>query len=156
LHTFGGIVNEKGFKVLDSHIGLIYGDAISLAKQKIILTRLIEKGFAPSNLVLGIGSYTYEYVTRDTFGFAMKATWGVVGNEEKVIYKDPITDRGFKKSAHGLLMVYRDENGDIKLKDNCTKEEEASGLLEVIFEDGVLIKRTSLQEIRNKVDSYFE
>ena len=152
---FGGTTNEKDFKFLDSHIGLIYGDAISLQKQKIILDKLIEKGFAPSNLVLGIGSYTYQYVTRDTYGFAMKATWGVVDGVEKEIFKDPLTDRGFKKSARGLLMVYRDENGEIKLKDRCTKEEEATGLLEVVFEDGKLMKTTTLAEIRNRVDSYF-
>lgn len=154
--TFGGTTNDKGFKFLDSHIGLIYGDAISLIKQKVILDKLIAKGFAPSNLVLGIGSFTYEYVTRDTYGFAMKATWGVVAGVEKEIFKDPLTDRGFKKSLKGLLMVYLDENGEIKVKDQCTKEEEASGLLEVVFLNGKLMRETSLAEIRAKIDSNFE
>jgi hypothetical protein len=28
--TFGGTLTEKGFKVLDEHIGMIYGDSITL------------------------------------------------------------------------------------------------------------------------------
>lgn len=66
--TFGGTVNDKGYRVLDTHIGLIYGDSITLKRQEAILQLLMEKGFTADNLVLGIGSFTYEYVTRDTYG----------------------------------------------------------------------------------------
>jgi nicotinamide phosphoribosyltransferase len=121
-----------------------------------ILKLLEEKGFAFSNGVLGIGSFTYEYTTRDMYGFAMKATWGVVDGEEREIFKDPKTDRGFKKSAKGLLQVYRDENGVLKLKDQCTKEEEEQGLLKTVFLNGVLVRETSLSEIREKIDNYFK
>lgn len=150
--TFGGKINDKGYKELNPKVGMIYGDSITLARQKQILEILEEKGFSASNLVLGIGSYTYEYVTRDTFGFAMKATWGQVNGVEKDIYKNPKTDSGFKKSAKGLLMVYSD-NGVLKLKDQCTKEEENSGLLEVVFKDGKLVKDFILSEIRSNLIS---
>ena len=73
---FGGTTNDKGFKVLNTKVGVIYGDAITLGRQKEILARLESKGFCASNLVLGIGSFTYNFNTRDTFGFAMKATYG--------------------------------------------------------------------------------
>ena len=53
--TFGGTTNEKGYKVLDTHVGVIYGDSITLERQKEIYRRLEEKGFAATNLVLGIG-----------------------------------------------------------------------------------------------------
>ncbi|MCS5737113.1 hypothetical protein N1032_25625, partial [Herbiconiux sp. CPCC 203386] len=72
--TFGGVINKKGYKVLDKHIGAIYGDSITMERADKIFSLLKQKGFAASNVVLGIGSYTYQYVTRDTFGFAMKAT----------------------------------------------------------------------------------
>lgn len=65
---FGGVVNKKGYKVLDSHIGIIYGDSITIERQKEIYRRLEAKGFAATNLVLGIGSYTYQYRTRDSLG----------------------------------------------------------------------------------------
>lgn len=146
---FGGTINEKGYKELDPHVGFIYGDSITLDRQKQILEKLERKGFAASNLVLGIGSFTYEYVTRDTFGMAMKATNAIVDGASIEIFKDPKTDSGFKKSAKGLLMVYRDETGILKLKDQCTPEEEASGELRVVFEDGKLYNETTLKEIRS-------
>ena len=39
-----------------------------------IFKRLEAKGFSAENVVFGIGSYTYQMVTRDTLGFAVKAT----------------------------------------------------------------------------------
>lgn len=65
---FGTTVNEKGYKVLDTHIGLIYGDSITLERQHQIYSQLEDKGFAATNLVLGIGSYTYQFKSRDSLG----------------------------------------------------------------------------------------
>ena len=145
--TFGGHVNAKGYKMLDTHIGLIYGDSITLERQRLILEQLEAKGFAFSNGVLGIGSYTYEYVTRDTFGFAMKATYGVVNGEGRNIFKDPKTDSGFKKSAKGMLCVLEDGS----LKDECTAEEEACGMLREVFRDGVLLVDEKFSDIRARL-----
>jgi nicotinamide phosphoribosyltransferase len=150
--TFGGTINEKGYKVLNPKVGMIYGDSITLDRQRQILEILEAKGFSASNLVLGIGSFTYEYVTRDTFGFAMKATWGQVNGIEKDIFKNPKTDSGFKKSAKGLLCV-TSENGKLKLKDQVSKEAENTGLLETVFIDGKLVKETTLSEIRETLKS---
>lgn len=163
---FGGTVNEQGYKVLDSHIGAIYGDSITLERADEICKRLEAKGFASTNVVLGIGSFTYQYNTRDTFGFAMKATYveKLVGKEDMrgkfyqekegfEIFKDPITDDGLKKSAKGLLKVVEGEN-DLELKDQISWEElrEEDNLLSVVYKDGKFIKRTSLTEIRNKIN----
>lgn len=147
---FGGTITEKGYKLLDSHIGLIYGDSITLARQKAILEGLKEKGFASFNVVLGIGSYTYEYVTRDTYGFAMKATYGEVNGEGRNIFKDPKTDDGTKKSAKGLLAVH-EVNGKLTLKDQCTWEEEKQGLLKTVFENGKVLNEQSLTQIRQRI-----
>ena len=96
--TFGGEINAKGYKELIPQIGAIYGDSINLERAVQICERLKEKGFASTNVVLGIGSYTYQYNTRDTFGFAMKATYGEVNGVGREIYKDPVTDDGTKIS----------------------------------------------------------
>ncbi len=160
---FGGTINEQGYKVLDSHIGAIYGDSITLERAKQICERLKSKGFASTNVVLGIGSYTYQYNTRDTFGFAMKATYGEITHqyfpdgydyiEPREIFKDPITDDGTKKSKKGLLRVdaYDRETKQIYVIDQCTWEEEQGGLLQTVFKDGVLVTKTSLQEIRDRL-----
>jgi len=150
---FGGTANEKGYKTLDSHIGLIYGDAITLDRQEEILRRLKAKGFASDNIVLGIGSFTYNMNTRDTLGLAVKATYGEVTIEGKVesrpIFKQPKTDSGMKNSARGLLRV----NEDLTFMDECTWEEEEEGLLTTVFEDGTLLRETSLSEIRGRVNA---
>lgn len=150
--TFGGTVNEKGFKVLDSHIGAIYGDSITTERAENICQRLHDKGFASTNVILGIGSFTYQFKTRDTFGFAMKATSVVVNGQRREIFKDPITDDGVKKSAKGLVKVVKEDN-DYVLVDQVTEEEEKEGELKVIYEDGRFRENVNLQTIRERINN---
>ncbi|WP_055447707.1 nicotinate phosphoribosyltransferase [Lacinutrix mariniflava] len=148
--VFGGKTNSKGYKELDSHIGAIYGDSITIDRATQICERLKENGFASTNVVLGIGSFTYQYNTRDTFGFAMKATYGEVDGEGREIYKNPITDDGTKKSAKGLLKIVK-ENGSYTLVDQVSWEEEKQGELKEVYRDGKLLIDTSLTEIRARI-----
>ncbi|MFC5046582.1 nicotinate phosphoribosyltransferase [Aquimarina hainanensis] len=147
---FGGSINEQGYKVLHPKVGAIYGDSITIERATQICKRLKRKGFASTNVVLGIGSFTYQYNTRDTFGFAMKATYVEIDGAGREIFKDPVTDDGTKKSAKGLIHLY-EENGRIKLKDQCSKEEEGKGMLETVFKNGKLTREYSLEEIRERV-----
>lgn len=148
--VFGGKINEKGFKELAPQIGAIYGDSITIERATQICERLKQKGFASTNIVLGIGSYTYQYNTRDTFGFAMKATYGEVNGEGREIFKDPITDDGTKKSAKGLMKIIL-ENGQYKLIDQVSWAEEKQGELKEVFRDGKLLVDHSLAEIRKQI-----
>ena len=163
--VFGGTINEQGYKVLDSHIGAIYGDSITIDRANQICERLEAKGFASTNVVLGVGSYSMGYATRDNQGGAVKATYvelevptygdfadqglnrQIVGRE---IFKDPITDDGTKKSATGLLRVTTGEDG-YKLVDRQTWEEEQTGELKPIYEDGIFYNLTTLTEIRERL-----
>ncbi|QNR85623.1 nicotinate phosphoribosyltransferase [Pedobacter riviphilus] len=149
--VFGGKTNDKGFKELVPQIGAIYGDSITTERAKQICERLKAKGFASTNVVFGIGSFTYQYNTRDTFGFAMKATYGEVDGTGREIFKDPITDDGTKKSAKGLLKIFKNAEGKYELKDQCSWEEEAQGELKEVFRDGKLLIDYSLAEIRERL-----
>ncbi len=151
--TFGGNTNEKGYKELDAHIGAIYGDSITIERATQICERLKQKGFASTNVVLGIGSFTYQYNTRDTFGFAMKATYGEVAGKGREIFKDPITDDGTKKSAKGLLKITL-EDGEYKLYDQVTWEEEQQGELREVFKNGNLLVDENLSNIRIRVHNF--
>jgi nicotinamide phosphoribosyltransferase len=181
--TFGGTITSKGYKLLDSHLGTIYGDSISLSRAKEINERLKKKGFASINWVAGIGSFTYQMITRDSMGSAMKATYCEVNGEAREIFKDPITDDGTKRSAKGLLQVFNNRqpndnnvgipkghitylagyvNGEplrfdgkdnIQLRDQVSKEDEQKGLLETIFLDGKLVKFQTLSEIRERLNN---
>ena len=148
--VFGGSTNDKGYKELIPQIGAIYGDSITVERATQISERLKQKGFASTNIVLGIGSFTYQYNTRDTFGFAMKATYGEVNGDGRAIFKDPITDDGTKKSAKGLMKIEL-ENGIFKLIDEVSWDEEKQGELKEVFRDGKLLIEHSLSEIRNRI-----
>ncbi|UGO51265.1 nicotinate phosphoribosyltransferase [Bacillus phage vB_BanS_Skywalker] len=149
-NIFGGTITEKGYKLLDTHIGAIYGDSITLERARKIVSRLERKGFASLNVVFGIGSFTYQYNTRDTFGFACKATYAVVDGEERMLFKDPKTDDGTKKSQRGRVHVHHNHEGKITFVDGLTKVMaiKTPDLLEVVFRNSELVREQSLSEIR--------
>ncbi len=146
---FGGTITNKGYKLLDDHIGAIYGDSINLQRATDICEGLKAKGFA-SQVVFGIGSYTYQYNTRDTFGMAMKATYVEVNGEGREIFKNPVTDDGTKRSATGLLQVKK-LNGKYVLNDKVSWQQEKDSELITVFKDGQLVKDYSLREIRERL-----
>lgn len=175
---FGGTVNEKGYKVLDKHVKAIYGDSITPQRCKAIYEILESYGFSVENVVLGVGSFSFmcleevvdidcydgfgdpttEQVirfnpyTRDTFGYAIKATYGEDKNGAPVmIYKQPKA-LTWKKSPKGCIVVAADGQS---YTDEHTFEEAhgpaAENLLELVFRDGKMIKETSLKEIRTRM-----
>lgn len=160
---FGGTVNEAGYKVLDEHIGLIYGDSMNYDRVEDICARLEAKGFASTNLVFGLGSFGYQYQTRDTFGFAMKATNVVINGEEKAIFKDPKTDDGLKKSLKGRIEVgiaYEQDTGEARLVayDDTYRERfhvepgtnllGDDNLLTTVWKDGKFVQQWTFDEVR--------
>lgn len=150
---FGGTVNKKGYKTLNQRVGLIYGDSITTERCESILAILAAKGFASDNIVFGIGSYTYQYQTRDTLGFAMKATHRVTDGKGVAIFKDPKTDNGTKKSAKGLLCVHKSPlSGNYVLVDGVTRENERTGELKHVFLNGEITYPLTFEEVRANVN----
>lgn len=147
---FGGTISDKGYKTLNQRVGLIYGDSITLERAEQILQRLADKGFSSGNIVFGIGSYTYQYITRDTFGIALKATYGIVDGVGRELFKDPATDNGVKKSAKGLLRVEKEGN-DFILYDQQTVAQKTEGVLQCVFSDGKPFNLTTYAEVVNRL-----
>lgn len=147
---FGGTKTVKGYKQLDSHIGVIYGDSITPHRAVEIMERLMTKGFASGNVVLGIGSYTYQYITRDTLGYAIKATAGIVDGQLRAVAKDPITDDGTKKSAEGLLSVNW-VAGELKLTDKVSPEQYGGDAMREVFRDGKVLVCEDWETIRDRI-----
>lgn len=147
---FEGTINEQGYKVLDSHIGAIYGDSITLERCEEICKRLKSKGFASTNVVFGIGSYTYQYNTRDTFGFAIKATYCEINGVGKEIFKNPKTDNGLKRSLKGLIQLER-RGLEYRAYDQQTWEQETQGSLRTVFLNSQLYHQDSLSVIRERI-----
>ena len=157
---FGGTQNNKGYKVLDPHVGLIYGDSITMEMADKILSRLAEMGFASSNIVFGVGSYTYQYITRDTLGFAVKATNMTCNGQELMLCKEPVTDMGLKKSAKGCVVPMVDSIGEIYAVDGISlgKYDEmvvgGETLFKMVFYNGVTYNQENLKKIRERVDFF--
>src|ERR1700677_1974200 len=148
---FGGTTTDKGYKLLDSHIGLIYGDAITLRRAEEIMQRLKDKGFASINIVFGIGSYTYQLNTRDTFGFALKSTLCVINGVEKQIFKNPKTDNGIKKSQKGRVVVLKDGN-TLKVLDGLSMKDNVAGdQLREFFRDGKFLIVDQWSDVKARI-----
>ena len=145
---FGGTTNDKQYKVLNSKVGLIYGDSITFQRAVDILEGLKAKGFASSNVVLGIGSYTYNYVTRDTLGYAIKATYAEIQGKAFDIAKAPKTDSG-KKSMKGLLQVI-EADGQVITNQQVSWLDENDSLLTSVYKDGVMLELDSWDKIRER------
>ncbi len=157
---FGGTINSKGYKVLDPHVKAIYGDSITVQRCEEIYEILKQAGFACSNVVLGVGSFSMHCLeeenilkpfTRDTFSSCIKACYAEVDGKCYPVFKNP-KDGGFKKSQKGLCYVY-EENGQLKYRDGYTKDTIPEGnLLKTVFKDGKMIKEYTLNEIRQNLN----
>jgi nicotinamide phosphoribosyltransferase len=69
-----------------------------------------------------------------------------------------VTDKSsFKKSQKGLVVVVRDEKGNMTYIDELDRQQQKSyesvDLLEPIFKDGKLLRDESLAEIRERMFS---
>lgn len=175
-NTFGGTVNQKGYRVLDPHIGVIYGDSITPQRCEKIYDILMKNGFACNNVVLGVGSFSmqcleqfdedgtvhYAPYTRDTFGIAVKSTYAEddTGNSIE-IFKNPKTDSGhFKKSQRGCCYVIYDEHYNkfsyidgltMKEREKLELEFESDNMLVPVFSDGEMLHEQSLDDVRENL-----
>jgi nicotinamide phosphoribosyltransferase len=148
---FGTVVNTKGYRDLDPHVGAIYGDSITYERADAITANLMRQGFAATAVVFGFGSFTYQYQTRDTFKMAMKATWVQINGQGRDIQKDPVTDDGTKKSATGRLAVRRSMDGRPYLIEHASPDQEADQELQLVYDNGKLLRQSSFTEVRNQL-----
>lgn len=152
---FGGAINEKGFKVLDSHIRVIQGDGVNYESIIEILDMMVKEGFSVENIAFGMGGSLLQKVDRDTQKFAFKCSSIVIDGEEIEVRKNPIeiNERGervtsFKKSKGGRL----------KYSQGSTIEhshDEIGDELVEVFLDGYIQKEWTFEEIRERAQVEF-
>ena len=159
---FGSTLNSKAYKVLNPKVKAIYGDSMTPSRVKEAYERLAAQGYAINNVVFGVGSFSFMCLesedgamnpyTRDTFGYAIKATYGEDANGNPVmIYKQPKA-LAWKKSPKGCIIVAPD--GQSYTDGHTFEEAHGEGvenLLELVFKDGKMVKETSLKEIRERM-----
>ena len=161
---FGGTINEKGFKIVDPHVGIIYGDGIDYHMIKKILKAVIDAGFGVSNIIFGMGGALLQKLNRDTFKMAIKASWGMVegdGSEGRDIWKETITDVS-KASKRGRLRLINNDSGvftyPYPICDPDTNKEIPmdEDVLVTVFENGVITKEYTFDEVRANAQKAFE
>jgi nicotinamide phosphoribosyltransferase len=142
--------NASGLPLIDG-AGAIYGDSINYERADRILDRIVnELKLSPYNMVFGIGSYTYEYVTRDTYGYAMKATAVRRASEVIPIFKKPVTDNGGKFSRKGITAVYGDSGAYTCTESVAPETLDCCSFLKV-FCDGKVLVHETFDTIRRRV-----
>eukprot|EP00754_Rhynchopus_humris_P034807 Rhum_TRINITY_DN163_c0_g1::Rhum_TRINITY_DN163_c0_g1_i1::g.501::m.501/K03462/NAMPT; nicotinamide phosphoribosyltransferase len=142
---FGYTTNEKGYKVLDPHVRMIWGDGIDYESLKVITDRVMEEGWSIDNIGFGSGGGLLQKLHRDTQKCAFKCSYAVVNGKGVDVFKDPITDPG-KVSKKGKLSLERDENGGWVTRQHAT-DFSKDNLVEV-FRDGVILQKTTFEEVR--------
>jgi nicotinamide phosphoribosyltransferase len=158
---FGSTINSKGYKVLPPYIRGIYGDSITPQRAEEIYKRLTNQGYAINNVVLGVGSFSFMCLaqggnmkpyTRDTFGVAIKATYGeTIDGESVMIFKNP-KGATWKRSQKGCCIVAAD--GQNYTDEHTFAEAHGDGvenLLQMVFCDGQMVKETTLAEVRSRL-----
>lgn len=151
---FGHEMNDKGFKVINPMVGVIYGEAIDIDMQKRIYQKMVDMGYCVSNLLLGVGSWGFlDRASRDSYSICVKGTHSVVDGKHISMHKNPKTAQNSKKSAKGLLRVEK-EGEDYVLHDQQTVEQSNGGELKTVYLNGIVfeqsfstIKQTALNSL---------
>lgn len=148
--AYGFTTNAKGYKVLAKDVRVIQGDGVNPVSIRVILERLLAKGWSAENIAFGMGGALLQKVNRDTLRFAMKANarQDAEGRWHDLA-KSPATDRS-KASKAGRLAVYR-EGGRYRW---CRRDDlgHRENLLKPVWRDGELLHRTTLAEVRARAE----
>jgi nicotinic acid phosphoribosyltransferase len=104
--------------------------------------------WSTENVAFGMGGGLLQKLDRDTFKFAMKASYAKVGNEEILVYKEPITDHT-KISKKGKLALVETMDGYETVMQGSKWYDR--DVLETVFENGKIVKEYTFEEVRKNV-----
>jgi len=134
--------NGRGYKQLPKWLRVIQGDGIDHGSIAEILATLKAHEYSASNIGFGMGGALLQKIDRDTQKFAFKCSEATVDGRPVRVFKDPVTDRGKRSKAGRLCLVER--QGKL-----VTEEGEApDDLLQLVFENGEILQRYTLEQVR--------
>lgn len=155
MSSYGCYENSKGYKVLPDCVRVIQGDGVNPESIKRIMDALVERKMSSDNIVFGMGGALLRKHDRDTLSFAMKCS---AINKNRLwydVYKSPVTDGGLNKaSKRGRLTLINDGDGykTIRIDELPTGwTDKRIELLNVVFENGILCRDVSFNDVRTKV-----
>lgn len=149
-NKFGGTINEKGFKVLDTHVRVIQGDGVNYESIKDVLDMMVEEKFSAENIVFGMGGALLQKVDRDTQKFAFKCSSITIEGKDIDVRKNPIE---INKKGEREISFKQSKAGRLKLVNGKTIQnasDEINDEMVEVFLNGIIIKEYTFEEIRNK------
>lgn len=144
-NVYGGSFNDHGLRVLDPHVGVLWGDGISEDGIYEILDHCTGEGFSPSNYVFGMGGGLLQKLNRDTQRFTFKSSAQKRGGEWHGVQKNPLG--GSKPSKAGKLILVREGDGYRTLQAGGLERDD---VLQTVFEDGEILVRHTFDEVRER------
>lgn len=150
--SYGGTETEKGFRVLDPHVRVLWGDGIDERGIEKIINRAMLSGFSPENLVFGMGGGLLQKLDRDTQRFAFKSSAQKrdgVWHED--VCKQPLDES--KRSKSGRLKLVNGMKGYKTCPEGFFPEDRSDILpdeMRLVFENGVLHNVSTFDEIRER------
>lgn len=147
MERFGFEYTATGYKILNPKVRVIQGDGINHVSVAEILDAMMERGLAVGNIAFGMGGALLQHPNRDDFGYAMKASAILIGDEWKDVYKDPATASGTKTSKRGVQGAWRNDSGKwaANRAENIVPGHDA---LIPVFVNGEIVRFTTLDEVR--------
>ncbi len=154
---FGFSLNSKNKRVISNNVGLIQGDGMNERSIPNIYRDYTNTGWAADNFVTGSGGgLLVEGLTRDTQRWAVKASFAIIDGKEIDIRKLPISDLS-KASKCGKLKLHKAGPSFSTIEGSKETPQQFAAYmdeLEVVFENGKLIRNHSFEDIRTTANSY--
>jgi len=145
--AFGFHRNDKGYLVLDDHVRVIQGDGITADTIEPILEELEKQGLSADNIAFGSGGGLLQMLNRDTLRFAFKCAEITINGKTRDVFKNPVTDTS-KASKKGRMKLIKDAEGFRTVRE----DESGEDILQVVFENGKLVKEYTLEEVRKNAE----
>ncbi|WP_407376524.1 nicotinate phosphoribosyltransferase [Methanobrevibacter sp.] len=145
---FGSHLTDKGYKVFDLNIGLLWGDGLNYQKIRDILFAMKSAGWAAQNIIFGMGGGLHTAVNRDTQRNAFKCSAQLRNGVWHDIFKNPLDSS--KKSKTGRFKLIR-ENNSFR---TVPIDSEGEDYLQTVFKDGELLIDDTFADIKQRALKY--
>jgi nicotinamide phosphoribosyltransferase len=144
---FGVTTNAKGYRVLHPKVRVIQGDGIDIQMLGLILNAMEQAHWSADNIAFGSGGGLLQKVNRDTQRFAFKCSSVTVGDHERDVFKQPVTDHA-KKSKSGRLKLVSGETEQGPEFLTVPATDPRPDQLQFVFHDGKLLVDQTFAQIR--------
>ncbi len=148
MYHFGYETNSKGFDVLHPKVRVIQGDGVDRTSINLVLKTTEANGISTDNYGFGMGGALLQKLHRDTENFAFKCSSMVRDGKTIDVFKRPASDPK-KNSKRGRFAVVDGPHGHIiTIPEN--EWHAGPNYLRLVYEDGMLLKTTTMNEVRNR------